>query len=146
MKINQDIRIAADKRDLRKQDAPSAGGSFQSEVLKVSGQMKVTQLNQMILELETAGERLSRSRNFQDLAKVKGLVKKIVQEAVDYGLQLKESKSWDFQGNSRSLTLVEKIDEKLAGLTEDIMNKEKKAIDILGTVGEIKGMLVNLYI
>ncbi|MBS2967245.1 YaaR family protein [Metabacillus sp. KIGAM252] len=146
MKINQDIRLAADKKSIRHQDAPSSAGSFRNAVLKESGQMKVSQLNQMITELEAAGSRLSRSRNFQDLVKVKGLVKKIVQEAVDYGMQLKESKSWDYQGNSRSLKLIEQIDDKLIVLTEDIVNKEKTAIDILGTVGEIKGMLVNLYI
>ncbi|KZZ86506.1 MULTISPECIES: YaaR family protein [Bacillaceae] len=146
MKINQDIRIAADKQNIRHQEAPSSAGSFRNAVLKESGQMKVSQLNQMIAELEAAGSRLSRSRNFQDLAKVKGLVKKIVQEAVDYGMQLKESKSWDYQGNSRSHKLIEQIDDKLIVLTEDLVKKEKTAIDILGTVGEIKGMLVNLYI
>ncbi|MGD6819062.1 YaaR family protein [Metabacillus sp. 113a] len=146
MKINQDIRVPVDKREVRQQDSSAAAGSFRHAVLKEAGQMKVQQLNLMIQELESTGSRLARSRNFQDLAKVKGVVKKIIQEAVDYGLKLKESKGWDFHGNSRSLTVVEQIDEKLVALTEDILNKEKTSIDILGTVGEIRGMLVNLYI
>ncbi|MTH55274.1 DUF327 family protein [Bacillus mangrovi] len=146
MKINQDFRVPPDKRGVRQADLTASSGNFRNAVLKESGQLKAAQLGQMIQELETAGARLSRSRNFQDLARVKVLVKKIVQEAVDYGMQLRESKSWDFQGNSRSLTLVEQIDEKLTVLAEEIVNKEKTSIDILGTVGEIKGMLVNLYI
>ena len=40
---------------------------------------------------------------------------------------------------------VKMIDEKLIRLTEDVMDKENDGIAILGQIGEIKGLLINLY-
>ena len=34
---------------------------------------------------------------------------------------------------------------KLIELTEEVVNQEKDAIDLLGRIGEIKGLLINLY-
>ncbi len=46
---------------------------------------------------------------------------------------------------SPSMTIVKQIDEKLMELTEQMMNQEEKSIQILGLIGEIKGLLINLY-
>lgn len=43
------------------------------------------------------------------------------------------------------MSTVKIIDEKIAQLAEDLMDEEKKTIDILGLIGEIKGLLVNIY-
>lgn len=58
---------------------------------------------------------------------------------------MKTSKSFDLYGNSRTLGLVKEIDEKLIKLTEEMMDQEKPAIDLLERIGEIKGLLINLY-
>lgn len=42
-------------------------------------------------------------------------------------------------------SIVKEVDEKLLELTEVMMNQEKKAVNILGLIGEIKGLLINLY-
>jgi uncharacterized protein YaaR (DUF327 family) len=41
--------------------------------------------------------------------------------------------------------VVETVDEKLSELTDELMKKEESSIDILGKVGEIKGLLINIY-
>ena len=41
--------------------------------------------------------------------------------------------------------IVKVIDEKLLDLTDEIIAKEKKGLDILKCVGEIQGLLVNIY-
>lgn len=40
---------------------------------------------------------------------------------------------------------VETIDAKLVELSEEILNKEKSSLEILEMIGEIKGLLINLY-
>ncbi|MGA9226754.1 MAG: DUF327 family protein, partial [Mesobacillus sp.] len=59
--------------------------------------------------------------------------------------ELKHSHSWNQYGEGRSLKLVDTIDEKLVDLTEELMDKKDKQIDILGKIGEIKGLLINIY-
>ena len=48
-------------------------------------------------------------------------------------------------GEGRRLKIVETIDEKLIELAEDLLNEEKTSVDLLAKIGEIKGLLINLY-
>lgn len=72
-------------------------------------------------------------------------MKRFVKEAVEYGLELKQSTSWNEYGQSRQLKTMETIDVRLVELSEEILNKEKSSLEILEMIGEIKGLLINLY-
>ncbi len=73
------------------------------------------------------------------------MVQRFVKEAVNFGMQLKQNKSWNEQGRSRTLKLVKEIDEQLIQVTEAVLSQEKDSISLLDKIGEIKGLLVNLY-
>jgi uncharacterized protein YaaR (DUF327 family) len=145
MKINQDIRLNTDKIRSEQKIAGNTSLKFNELVQKQDQKMQMGQLQSLLKDIESAGERLSRSRTFKDLSKYKTLVKKFVKEAVDFGMDLKQSHSWNQYGQGRSLKIVETIDEKLVDLTEGILEKEGNSIDLLGKIGEIKGLLINLY-
>ncbi|MDX1772462.1 MAG: YaaR family protein, partial [Planococcaceae bacterium] len=66
-------------------------------------------------------------------------------EAVDYGMGLKQSHTWNRFGEGRRLKIIETIDEKLVELAQEILVQEKESIDLLDKIGEIKGLLINLY-
>jgi uncharacterized protein len=124
---------------------PLVANKFGALVQKQNQKMKVEHLGRLLSDIEVAGERLSRSRTFKDLAKYKTLVKRFLKEAVDYGMDLKESHTWNQFGEGRKLTIIETVDEMLIQLSEGLFQKEKESIDILGKLGEIKGLLINLY-
>lgn len=145
MKINQDLRLNLDKIQQEQKHHAPGGAKFNEMVQKHDQKMQLGQLQRLLGDIENAGERLARSRNFKDLAKFKTLVKRFVRETVDFGMGLKQSHTWNQYGQGRSLKIVETIDEKLVELTEELMEKEGKSIDILGKIGEIKGLLINLY-
>ncbi|HEY9576077.1 MAG TPA: YaaR family protein [Pseudobacillus sp.] len=145
MKINKDINFNIDK--LRTDQKPGQMGQakFAGLVQHQSHQMKTEQLTRLLADIEGAGERLARSRTFQDMAKYKTLVRRFIKEAVDFGMNLKNSHTWNQFGEGRKLKTVETIDEKLIELTEDVMNREKSSVDLLDQIGEIKGLIINLY-
>lgn len=145
MKINQDLRVGVDK--VRSEQKSNAGGSekFSTLVGKQDQKLQMEQLGKLLGDITSAGERLGRSRTFKDLAKYKTLVKRFVKEAVDYGMNLKQSHTWNQHGEGRKLNIIENVDRKLIELTEDILNEEKQSIDILGKIGEVRGLLINLY-
>ncbi|WP_108672147.1 YaaR family protein [Peribacillus acanthi] len=145
MKINQELHLKLDKVSKEQKSISTGSTRFQSLVQKQDQKLQYEALNKLLVDIEGAGERLARSRTFKDLAKYKTLVKKFVKEAVNFGMELKQSHSWNQFGQSRPLKTVETIDRKLVELTEDVMNKEKESIDILGKIGEVKGLLINLY-
>ncbi|MED3710884.1 YaaR family protein [Peribacillus frigoritolerans] len=145
MKINHDIPIKPDKSRQDAKQFQTGNGRFQQMVQTQDQKMQIQTLNRLIGDIEGAGQRLVRSRTFRELAKYKELVKRFVKEAVEYGLELKQSTSWNEYGQSRPLKTVETIDAKLVELSEEILNKEKSSLEILEMIGEIKGLLINLY-
>ncbi|MEC1585834.1 YaaR family protein [Bacillus spizizenii] len=145
MKINKDIRTFIDNKQLHSVKTSEITASFKTSMENQSSKLKFDQLTRLLSDIEAFGKRLTKSRNFKDLARFKGLVKRFVKEAVDSGLSHETSKSFDLYGNSRTLGLVKEIDDKLIQLTEEMMDQEKPAIDLLDRIGEIKGLLINLY-
>ncbi|ARW05110.1 YaaR family protein [Bacillus atrophaeus] len=145
MKINQDIRTIVEKKQLPSFKSAEISASFKTSMDSQSSKLKFDQLTRLLSDIEAFGKRLTKSRNFKDLARFKGLVKRFVKEAVDNGLSYETARSFDLYGNSRKLGIVKEIDEKLIQLTEEMMNQEQPAIDLLERIGEIKGLLINLY-
>lgn len=102
-------------------------------------------MTRLLGNINAAGERLARSRNLRDMAKFKMLVRRFLQEAVESGLELEQSHTWNQFGEGRRLNLVKEIDSKLVELAEAMLDEEKTSIDLLAKIGEIKGLLINLY-
>ncbi|KMY55942.1 MULTISPECIES: YaaR family protein [Bacillaceae] len=145
MKINKDLNFNIDKPWTDQKPGQTGQSKFAGLVQHQGQQMKTEQLTKLLVDIEGAGERLARSRTFQDMAKYKTLVRRFIKEAVDFGMNLKNSHTWNQFGEGRKLKTVETIDEKLIELTEDVMNREKSSVDLLDKIGEIKGLIINLY-
>ncbi|NBJ70871.1 MULTISPECIES: YaaR family protein [Clostridia] len=143
MKISQEVRAQPETHVPRMSNEGKR--AFQNMLQSQSAHMKQQELQVIVKNISLQGEKLARFRSFQDLAKIKRLVKGFLRETVGSGLRLQKSQSFSVNGNNRQLAIVKQIDEKLMQLTEDIMNQEKKAVDLLGLIGEIKGLLINLY-
>lgn len=145
MKINKDIRSQLDARKPKKVTSKKKALSFDAMVMEQSEKLQVDQLEQLMGEISDQSERLVRYRTIRELAKFKRFVKDFMQEAVQYGLDISYSHTFQMNGNSRRLLIVRQIDEKLIELTEAVVEQEKRSIDLLDMIGEIKGMLINLY-
>ena len=144
MKINQDLRMNLNTNTNVRQNN-QANNRFGDMVVKQGSKMQTEQLTRLLGDISAAGDRVARSRNLRELARFKMLVKRFLQEAVDYGLEMKQSHTWNRFGEGRRLKLVETIDEHLVELAEDLLNEEKESIELLAKIGEIKGLLINLY-
>lgn len=141
MKVNNEFRISQEQ--IIKESIPANQEKIQFRELLSSRYVKMTrdQLQTYLINIDEAGERLRKSRSFQDLAKYKQLIKQFIQTAVDSGLALEKHPS-----QHRLLKLVETIDRKILELTDEVLYKEKNNLRILALIGEIKGLLINLYI
>ncbi|RBW67859.1 DUF327 domain-containing protein [Bacillus taeanensis] len=118
-----------------------AADSF-SNVMRKS---QLDSLNQLMNRLEEQGQRLAKHKTIENLRDYKKLVRQFIGEALSYGLQLSEKQSHNYHSGMKTHQLVEIVDEKLIELQEEVLNKEGQGIDALRLVGEIKGLLINLY-
>jgi uncharacterized protein len=145
MKISQDIRPQLETKQSEGKTGKKTALSFGEAVSKQSEKLRSEQLTRLLGDIEKQGKRLLQSQTVRDLQLFKNLVQRFIKEAVDFGMQLKQNKSWNEQGRSRTLKLVKEVDEQLIQLTEAVLCQEKDPITLLEKIGEIKGLLVNLY-
>ena len=145
MKINKDIRSQLDSTKLKRKSAKRKGISFDALVLSQAEKMQTDELDALMEDITNQGEQLARYRTIRELAKFKRLVKEFIQEAVNHGLDVSHGHTFQMNGNSRRLSIVKEIDQQLITLTEAVVEQEKPSIDLLDKIGEIKGLLINLY-
>ena len=145
MKVNQDMRTQLDTIQRNTRTTGEVNTSFKGLVQSHTNKLGNQELQRLVQEITVHGNKLARYRSLRDLVKFKRLVKGFLEEAVSNGLELKQNHHFSLSGESRNLTIIQEIDEKLLQLTEEIMSHEKKSVDLLGLIGEIKGLLVNLY-
>lgn len=119
--------------------------SFHKMVQSQANQLKQQEIDQLLQQISIQGDKLARFRSLRDLARFKRLIKSFLNETVYDGLHLQKNHHFSFDGHSQQLSIVKAVDEKLIELTDELMNQEKKAVDLLAIIGEIKGLLVNLY-
>ncbi len=142
MKISQDFQSQTIKQ---MRSNTSTQQSFDKIVKSTTHQLKQQEIQQLMKEITIQGDKLSRFRSFRDLAKFKRLVKDFLAETVYNGLDLDKSQNFSPKGHSQQLTIVKEVDEKLIELTDGVISQERSAVDLLGIIGEIKGLLLNLY-
>lgn len=145
MKINQDVRVGinTNRNDLRPTNQNQ--NRFGDLVVKQGNKLQSEQLTRLMGDISAAGERVAKNRSLRELARFKMLVKRFLQEAVSEGLEMKQSHTWNRFGEGRRLKIVETVDQHLVELADDLLNEEKQTIDLLDKIGEIKGLLINLY-
>ena len=102
-------------------------------------------LNNMFEDIKEQGKVLSEKKTVDNLMKYKKMVKDFLNEAVEYGLKLEKRGGFRRGGRSRILKLISQVDKKLLEVTDAVINDEKKSLNILKLVGEIEGLLINIY-
>jgi len=145
LKINQDLRVGLKTNHSDIKQPNQSGNRFGEVLVKQGTKLQTEQLTRLMGDISAAGDRVAKSRNLRELTRFKMLIKRFLQEAVEYGLDMKQSHTWNRFGEGRRLKIVETIDERLIELAQDILSEEKSSIDLLDKIGEIKGLLVNLY-
>lgn len=143
MRIEQDVGSKVERKPLKQK--LSERNDFQTIVRKKSDALKKNDLQQMVRDITEQGEKVARFRSFRDLARFKRMIQEFLEKAVFEGFSVKQKRDFHSTNFSHRFTMVEKIDNKLVELTEDLLDQEAKAVDLLAVIGEIEGLLVNLY-
>ncbi|NLM42722.1 MAG: YaaR family protein [Clostridiales bacterium] len=123
----------------------SASISFKEVMSTRRDQMDLERLNRLMEEVDAQGKILSESMTVEDLRDYKKKVKEFLAEAVKYGLKIQQSRGFNRGGRMRIYKTVKKVDEKLLELTDAVINKQEKGIKVLSLIGEIRGLLLDVY-
>jgi uncharacterized protein YaaR (DUF327 family) len=119
--------------------------TFSDMMQQNEGKAAASEVNRMLEQIQLQGERLSKSMTVRELRQYKLLIKKFLEETARRGIQLRDTKGWDRRGRSKRYKLLEEIDDNLLAMADDLLEHEQGRIEILHKIGEIRGMLINLF-
>ncbi|MCP3761237.1 YaaR family protein [Domibacillus sp. A3M-37] len=141
----QRVNKASASRTERKEETAKASVAFTDVIAGKRQNAALEKMTGMMKDIETQGEKLAEHRTIDDLRKYKKMVKEFMEEAVNSGLQLEEQRGFNRRGRTKVYKIVKEVDSRLTQLANDVINKEKSQLDILSKVGEIQGLLINIY-
>ncbi|MBS4213021.1 YaaR family protein [Neobacillus rhizophilus] len=146
MKVSPGFGVTNDKMFFQKETKQAESSSFQQILTDSKTNLVKEQLSSLLDGIQKQGERLVQSRTAADLQKYKKLIQSFLQEVVKNGLSLEITDSFTAMNRGRRLKIIKEIDRNLLELSKKILEKEDANIQLLDKIGEIKGLLIDLYL
>lgn len=104
------------------------------------------ELNKLLKGIDDSAEQLNSEKTIPALKRYKENIRSFIRVITERAYELKESYSWNTRAGQRVFVLVRKIDEHLEKLTAEILNQQEEEINLLERLGEIRGLLVDLFV
>ena len=101
-------------------------------------------INALMEDIGKQGEHIARHMDIRDLKKYRQLIKEIMNEVVYRSHKFSRENFLDRRGRHRVYGIIRLIDENLDELAKALVEDEKNAIDILGRIDEIRGLLIDI--
>jgi len=123
---------------------PAQSQSFDDMMQQQDEQRTHEELQRKLEDIRMQGERLTRSMTIRELVLYRQMVKAFLEDTVRRGIALKETRGWDRRGRGKRYKLLEEVDSMLVGMGEELLQSEEGRLELLGKVGEIRGILINI--
>lgn len=102
-------------------------------------------LNLMMEEIVMQGDKITKRMDVKDMRRYRALIKDFMNEIVNRSHKFSRENFLDRRGRHRVYGIVRLVDEKLDELAQELMKEEKDEIAILAKVGEIRGLLLDIF-
>ena len=138
--VNQSIPVE------QTQNAQPTDGSFKFMLASHVEEAELqARLQTLMEEITMQGERLAKRRDVKDMRHYRGLVKEFMNEVVTHSHAFSRENFLDRRGRHRVYGIIRLIDENLDQLAQELMKDEKDNLAILNKIGEIRGLLLDIF-
>ena len=101
-------------------------------------------LGNMMQEITEQGEKIARHMDIKDMKKDRELVKGFLNEVVNRSHKFSRENFLDRRGRHRVYGIVKMVDENLDNLAKELVKDEKDHLAIVGTIDDIRGLLLDI--
>jgi uncharacterized protein YaaR (DUF327 family) len=99
----------------------------------------------MLEGITAEGDKLAKRRDIRDMKRYRGLVKAFLNEVISRSHQFSRENFLDRRGRHRVYGIIHLVDQTLDELAQELMKDEKDNITILAKIGEIQGLLLDIF-
>ncbi|MDR2545991.1 MAG: YaaR family protein [Lachnospiraceae bacterium] len=112
---------------------------------QVSESELAAKLTSMMEQINEQGERLAKRRDIRDMKRYRGLIKEFMNEIVSRSHEFTRENYLDRRGRHRVYGIIRLVDETLDDLARELVKDEQDHLGILEKIGEIRGLLLDIF-
>lgn len=144
MKVNTVLQ--SNQVEQVKEQAHPTDGSFKFMLASHVQEAELqTRLQSLMEDITMQGQRLSKRKDVKDMKRYRSLVKEFLNEIVTHSHSFTRENFLDRRGRHRVYGIIRLIDENLDQLAQELMKDEKDNLAILDKIGEIRGLLLDIF-
>ncbi len=102
-------------------------------------------LNSLMEEITMQGEKIAKRKDIRDMRRYRGLIKDFMNEIVSRSHSFSRENFLDRRGRHRVYGIIRLVDETLDELAQELVKEESDNITILNKIGEIRGLLLDIF-
>lgn len=103
------------------------------------------QLEKMLKDITKQGELIARHMDIRDMKKYRGQIREFLNEIVNRSHKFSRENFLDRRGRHRVYGIIRLVDQNLDELAQELCEEEKDHIKILSKIGEITGLLLDIF-
>ncbi|MCR5784959.1 MAG: YaaR family protein [Eubacterium sp.] len=142
IKVNQTTPV---NQTNQTSSAQAADGSFKFMLASNIEEAELqTKINNLMDSITKQGDVLAKHMDIRDMRKYRELVKDFLNEVVYRSHKFSRENFLDRRGRHRVYGIIKLIDANLDDIAQELMKDEKDHLSILGKIGEIRGLLLDI--
>ena len=102
-------------------------------------------LASMMQEIEVQGKKLAKHRDIRDMRQYRKLIKGFLNEIINHSHSFTRENFLDRKGRHRVYGIIRLVDENLDKLAQELVKEEQDHIEILKCIGEIEGLILDIF-
>ncbi len=102
-------------------------------------------LNVMIQDITQQGKQIGKKHDIRDMQRYRTLIKGFLNEIVTRSHAFSRENFLDKKGRHRVYGIIRLVDENLDELAQELLKDEKDTIAIMGKIGNIEGLLLDIF-
>ena len=138
--INQTAQVA------QSQHVQESDGSFKFMLASNIEEAELAgKLSALMEQIDAEGKKLAKRRDVKDMRHYRSLVKDFLNEIVTHSHSFSRENFLDRKGRHRVYGIIRLVDDNLDQLAQELMRDEKDNLEILNKIGEIRGLLLDIF-
>lgn len=142
IKVNQ----AQPVQQMEQQTVQESNGDFKFMLTRhIDEEGLQARLMTLMEDITMQGNRISKKMDVRDMKRYRGLIKDFMNEIVSRSHSFSRENFLDRRGRHRVYGIIRLVDETLDDLAKELVKDEKDHIAILAKIGEIRGLLLDIF-
>ena len=99
----------------------------------------------LMSQIDEQGKKISKKKDIRDMRRYRELIKELLNEVIYRSHEFSRENFLDRRGRHRGYGIIRLVDKNLDELAEELMKDEQDNISILSKIGEIQGLLLDIF-